>query len=271
MVPVVVDYLVAQVRRRVSLREAALPFPEIKELAAQTPAPLDPTSPLLAPGCSIITELQCCQPQGSDPWEYTGIKSIAQECEASGAAALSCHTDLPPFCGSHEDMRRAKGAVNIPLLCRDVIIDPYQIHEARFYGADMLTVSLGLLLTRHSESLVDRIGSLGMTPVLEVRNPKEAELAVSLGTGIIGINPQLWGKASIDRELIFQLIPLVRRGNQPIVVLSGVTTPAHVVACARLGADAVIVSRGMSTTRTPGSLTREMVAAGQHPAIGTEN
>ncbi|MCF4006333.1 indole-3-glycerol-phosphate synthase TrpC [Corynebacterium uropygiale] len=268
MAPVIVDYVLAQVRRRVALREAQLPFADIKVRAAAAPAPRDPFPALLSPGCSVITELPGCIPPGDSRWEMTSIADVARECEAHGAALLSCHTDMPAFCSTCEDMAAAKRAVDIPMICRDPIVDPYQLHEAKLYGADVVSIPVGLLGQHHVESLVDRAQSLGLTPLLEVRDTQSAHHALRLGAGMVGLNPQGWVCSRRDPGLVVRVAPMLHEAGVPFIMLSGVKTESDLILHARQHAHGVLVSAARCAQHTPGSLTRAMVTASQHPLAG---
>lgn len=268
MAPVIVDYVVAQVRRRVALRESHVPLAELKEQAAAVASPRDPFPALLSPGCSVITELPGCTPPGDTRWEMTSITDVARECEKDGAALLSCHTDMPSFCGTRADMAAAKGAVSIPMICRDPIVDPYQLHEAKLYGADVVCIPVGLLGERHAESLVDRAQSLGLTPMVEVRDTAEAHRALHLRATLVGLNPQGWACSRRDPGLIVRVEPMLRKEGVTCVVLSGVKTESDLILHARQGAHAVLISAARCGDHTPASLTRLMVTASQHPLAG---
>src|SRR5699024_6549792 len=114
-----------------------------------------------------------------------------------GVHLMACHTEKRRFHGSLEDMAAAREATTVTMVCRDVIVDPYQIHEARCYGADAVTLQVAVLEQARLESLLDRTESLGMVALLEVRNPEEVDRAIQAGDREVGSNA--WRTPSVDR------------------------------------------------------------------------
>src|SRR5690625_6701801 len=89
------------------------------------------------------------------------MASLATKLEEVGVHLMACQTERRRFHGSLEDMAAAREATTVPMVCRDVIVDPYQIHEARCYGADAVTLQVAVLEQARLESLLDRTESLG--------------------------------------------------------------------------------------------------------------
>lgn len=257
------DKLIISVLRDVAAREAEVPFREIKA-AAQDAFPVrDPRHALQQFGCGVIAVMKRATPGGEQLVEITSVPGLAQELEQGGAVMLACHTDWECFQTSMRDLLAARCAVNIPVVCRDIILDPYQIYEARLYGADMLQLNVGLLEHDRLLALKDRIESLGMTAMLQVRSPAELHRAVGCGAEVVGIDAPCYDGLGEERfAAMVQMLPsrVIR------IALSGVNSAHEQLAYARAGADAVMVGRTLMTSETPGRLTRLLVSAGQHPS-----
>lgn len=263
--PVDVDQILAAVSAKVAVREDVIPFKEIKAMSRSVDPARDAASALLQRGCGVIAEIKKAVPGRGPIAEVASIPDLAREFEKGGATLIACHTDQQRFAGSLSDMAAARGAVDVPIMCRDIIVDPYQIHEARYHGADVVPLQVGLLDRARLESLLDRIESLGMVAMAEVRNRAEAELASAIGARAVGVNARALGSEELHREVFSEVVPLLPEATIRIA-MSGVRSPGELLAYAGAGADAVIIGERLMTADTPGSLTRVLVAAGQHPS-----
>ena len=162
-------------------------------------------------------------------------------------------------------MAAAREATTIPMICRDVIVDPYQIHEARCYGADVVPLQVGLLEQARMESLLDRIESLGMVALLEVRNPEEVNRVMQAGGSVVGINAWSLTSDALHREAFAEIVPGLPETVIRIAV-GGVQSPKDLLSYASSGADAIMVGESVMTAQSPSALARSLVATGQHPA-----
>lgn len=266
--PMALDGIVDTVLEDVSRREAVVPFKEIKARSRDAEPARDATGALLRTGCGVIAEIKREVPgKGPIPGvdSLDAIAGLARQFEESGAHLIACQTEPHRFHGSLEDMQVARAAVELPMLCRDVIIDPYQIHEARYFGADMVPLQVELLGQARLESLLDRIESLGMTALAEVRTPEDADRALAAGAKVVGVNAWAIGGQVLDRSTFTDVVP----GLPPEtlrIALGGVRSPRELLAYAAAGADAVVVGEGILTSEDPAACTRTLAAAGQHPA-----
>lgn len=266
--PIAVDHLVAGVLADVAAREALVPFKEIKARSRDMDAPRDAAQALLRSGCSIITEIKRAVPYGGEIVHLEGpqsVASLARDLEDVGVHLMACQTDRRRFHGSLEDMRVARAAVEIPMLCRDIIVDPYQIHEARCYGADAIPLQVELLSQARLESLLDRVESLGMTAILEVRTCAEVDRVIKAGGTVVAINAWSLASDALNREAFSTISPGLPESMTRIAV-GGVNSPRNVLSYASQGADAILVGESIMAAQDPMTLARSLVAAGQHPA-----
>lgn len=261
----VFDTLVAGVKEDVAAREAIVPFQDIKARSRQCDPPRDAMAALLKPGCSVIAELKRADTDGRAIADISSPQYLAREFEAGGADIVACHSDHRNFRGSLEEMDEVKHSVSVPVMCSDFIVDPYQIHEARCFGADMLPLRVAILGYDRLSALIDRVESLGMAALVEVRTPEEATLAVKAGAHIIGVNARDFDTMELDREIFGQIAPGLP--SEIIkVALSGVRSGRDLINYASVGADAVVVGESLVTAASPRLSTRALVAAGQHPS-----
>jgi indole-3-glycerol phosphate synthase len=151
------------------------------------------------------------------------------------------------------------------VLRKDFIVSPYQVLEARAYGADVVLLIVAALEQNVLDSLLDRVESLGMTALVEVHTEDEADLALEAGAKVIGVNARNLHTLEIDRTIFGRIAP-----GLPTDVIrvaeSGVRGPGDLLTYAGWGADAVLVGEGLVTSGDPLAAVRGLVAAGFHPS-----
>lgn len=263
-----VDHIVNGVLEDVAVREAQVSFKEVKARSRAMDTPRDVCAALVRTGCSVITEIKRATPIQGPVTELVGpdaVAAMARNLEASGVHLMAVQTEARRFRGSLDDMQAAREATTVPMICRDIIVDPYQIHEARCYGADMVPLQVELLDNARMAALLDRIESLGMTALAEVRTPEEADRALKVGAKVIGVNAWSLASDTINRDAFHDIVPGLPTEVLRIAV-GGVANPRNVLAFASAGADAVLIGQSVMSTADPAAATRRFVAAGQHPA-----
>ncbi len=120
---------------------------------------------------------------------------------------ISVLTEQRRFNGSLDDLDAVRAAVSIPVLRKDFIVGPYQIHEARAHGADMLLLIVAALEQQALESMLDRTESLGMTALVEVHTEEEADRALKAGAKVIGVNARDLKTLEVDRDCFARIAP----------------------------------------------------------------
>ena len=178
--------------------------------------------------------------------------------ERGGAAALSILTDGPSFGGSLDDLRAARAAAGLPLLRKDFIVDPYQVHESFAAGADAILLIVaalpaGQLAALHSEAL-----SLGLSALVEVHDGRELDIALALGAAVIGINNRDLKTLEVDTARTFKLLPRVA-GQAVVVSESGFSRPAQLEELARAGVDGVLIGEALMRSPDVEAACRELV------------
>jgi indole-3-glycerol phosphate synthase len=261
----VLESIIDGVREDLALREAALPFDQLKELTAKARAPIDVIAALNAPGVGVIAEVKRRSPSKGDLADIPQPAALAKDYADAGARVISVLTEQRRFGGSLADLDAVRAAVDIPLLRKDFIVSPYQVHEARLHGADMILLIVAALEQNALEALLDRVESLGMTALVEVHTAEEADRALEAGAKVMGVNARNLHTLDVDREVFGKIAP-----GLPFEVLkiaeSGVRGPADLMAYAGYGADAVLVGEGLVASPDPKMAVQQLVTAGSHPA-----
>lgn len=258
----------AQTVEQVALREATIPLEILKERQLSAPSPRNCISALRSHlgFVAVMGEIKRQTPTAGflNPIEDPG--GLAAEYAAGGAVAISVVTDTPNYLGTIEDFVAVREAVDVPLLRKEYIVTPYQIHESRALGADMVLLMVGLLEPTVLESLVDRVHSLGMEALVECHTRWEARQAIQTGARLIGLNARNRETGEVDRCMCEQIIDVIPP-EVTVVAESGVRGPRDVFEYARVGADAVLVGESLVKAADPRSLVAKMTAAAHHPAL----
>lgn len=261
----VLDQIIAGVLEDQAVREAKVPYAEIKAMSLDAPPARDAFAALSGPNVKVIAEVKRASPSKGDLAEIAEPEVLAAAYEANGATMISCLTEQRRFKGSLADFDKVRAAVDIPMLRKDFTVNPYQIHEARAHGADVILLIVAALEQERLVSLMDRVESLGMTALVEVHTEEEAERAVAAGAKVIGVNARNLKTLEVDTNVFSTIAPALP--NDVIKVAeSGVRDKHDLLAYAGAGADAVLVGEGLVTAGNPGAACNSLVAAGQHPA-----
>jgi indole-3-glycerol phosphate synthase len=253
------------VREDLAAREAAVPLVEIKARARDAAPPRAGLQALRLPGVGVIAEVKRRSPSKGALADIADPAALAARYAEGGARAISVLTEVRQFGGSLEDLAAVRQAVDIPVLRKDFVISPYQVHEARAYGADLVLLIVAALEQNVLHGLLERVESLGMTALVEVHTEAEASRAIDAGATVIGINARNLVTFEIDREAFGRIAPGLPRGILTVAE-SGVRGPADLLAYAGAGADAVLVGEGLVTSGDPRSTLADLVTAGSHPA-----
>ncbi|WP_297453023.1 indole-3-glycerol phosphate synthase TrpC [uncultured Corynebacterium sp.] len=265
----VLDKIIEGVREDLAAREAKISYREIKELSLKAPSPIDAVAALAKPGVQVIAEVKRASPSKGELADIPSPEVLAAEYEQGGAAVVSCLTEQRRFRGSLADLDAVRRAVNIPVLRKDFIVTPYQVHEARAHGADLVLLMCSALDQPTLESLLDRTESLGMNALVEAHTAEEVECAEAAGAKILGINARNLKTLDVDLTVYERLAPMLP-DNVVKVAESGVKGPEELRYYASHGADAVLVGEGLVTAGKPGDACRRLVAAGVHPTLRSE-
>ncbi len=261
----VLEALIEGVRSDLAAREAAVPLADVKAMARQA-APARLVLPILRePGVGVIAEVKRASPSRGALADISDPAALAGLYADGGARAISVLTEQRRFGGSLADLDAVRAAVEIPVLRKDFIITPYQVHEARAHGADMVLLIVAALQQPVLHGLLERVESLGMTALVEVHSESEADRALDAGASVIGINARDLKTLTIDREAFSRIAPGLPSGIVTIAE-SGVRDTADLLAYAGAGADAVLVGEGLVTSGDPRAAVADLVTAGSHPS-----
>jgi len=261
----VLDDILLGVRADLAEREAVTTLDQLKERASRQAPPQDSIDRLRAKGVAVIAEVKRSSPSKGALAAITDPAALALDYVEGGASVVSVLTEGRRFGGSLADLAAVRRAVDVPLLRKDFVVSPYQIWEARAYGADLVLLIVAALEQTKLVSFIERVESLGMTPLVEVHDRDEATRALDAGARVVGVNARNLHTLEVDRSIFADVAPLLP-SECVKVAESGVRGPHDLLAYAAAGADAVLVGEGVVTGGDPCHAVRELVTAGAHPA-----
>lgn len=212
----------------------------------------------------VIAEIKRISP--SEGTLKTGVDVLdqARSYEAGGAAALSVLTDETFFGGRLQDLTTARGAVRVPVLRKDFILDRVQLYESRAAGADAVLLIAAALEPGLMRELFIEAEQLGMTPVVEVHHERELDAVLELEPPIVGINNRDLTTLKVDLATSVRLRPLIPPG---IIVLgeSGIKAPEDVNRLLQAGVDAFLVGTALMRSADPEAALRDLCSVRRLP------
>jgi indole-3-glycerol phosphate synthase len=256
----ILDRILATKRDQVAIAKTTRPLVEL-ESAAVHAGPVRSLRVALsrAPGepVRVLAEIKRASPSAGPIRPDADPAHIAAEYAEGGAAAISVLTDATYFDGDLSFLARCRERVELPLLRKDFIIDPYQVAEARAAGADAILLIVAALDKALLGELLGLAGVYQMDALVEVHDAREAELAVAAGAMLIGVNHRDLKTFNIDMSLTSTIAPLLPTGTV-LVAESGIRTAADIQLLGAVGAHAVLVGEQLMRAPSPGAALREL-------------
>jgi indole-3-glycerol phosphate synthase len=241
---------------------------ELKALACAAAPARDAFAALCAPGVAVIAEVKRASPSSGRLARIEDPADLAAQYADGGARVISVLTEQRRFGGSLADLHAVRQRVDVPVLRKDFVVSPYQVHEARAHGADLVLLIVAALEQNELVGLRERIESLGMTALVEVHTEDEASRALDAGARVIAVNARNLKNLEVDRSVFERIAPGLPSDIVKIAA-SGVRDQHDLLRYASAGADAVLVGEGLVTDRDPRSAVAELVTVGAHPATGS--
>ena len=163
-------------------------------------------------GLAVISEVKKASPSAGVICPNFDPVKMAKAYEKGGATAISVLTDVDYFQGHPNYLKEIRENVNIPLLRKDFIIDELQINEALTLGADTYLLIVAILEKETLKRLIEVGKKLGMTPLVEIHDEGELEIALNAGAEVIGVNNRDLRNFTVDMALTARLSPKIPEG-----------------------------------------------------------
>ncbi|MFH0762682.1 MAG: indole-3-glycerol phosphate synthase TrpC [Candidatus Omnitrophota bacterium] len=207
---------------------------------------------------SLIAELKKASPsQGVIRPEFN-VQEIARAYQQAEVQALSVLTEEDFFQGNLSYINEAKGITQLPILRKDFILEPYQVYESRYFGADAILLIADLLSKEKLSELMGIADSLGMDCLVEVHAEKELKKVLSLKAPLIGINNRDLHTLEVDFKNTEKLFPLIPK-DKTVVVESGIKSRQDILFLKILGVSAVLIGTAFMQAEDIGRKVEEIM------------
>jgi indole-3-glycerol phosphate synthase len=207
----------------------------------------------------IIAEIKRASPSKGLIREDFDPVAIARDYASHGASAISVLTEDRFFQGSLYDLERVRGAVDVPLLRKDFMMDSYQVIEAKSYGADAVLLIAAMLDPHRLRELREQATALSLDSLVEVHSEEELDAAVKAGAQLLGINNRDLGTFEVNLSTTERLAPRVPAG-MPAICESGIDSLAQIRRVEKLGIHVFLIGESLMRASRPGKKLQTLLA-----------
>lgn len=244
----ILDKIAAYKREEIAAAKAAMPLDAVEELAQDAPL-LRPFREAIEkkiaedkPG--LIAEIKRASPSKGVIRADFDPPELARAYETGGAACLSVLTDGPSFQGRPEFLTDAREACALPVLAKDFLFDPYQVAQARAWGADCILIILAAVTDAQARALAEAAVDWGMDILAEIHNWHEMSRALALEPHMLGINNRDLKTFQTSLEVTARLADKAPEGTL-VVSESGISTHADITRLGESGVAAFLVGESL--------------------------
>ena len=254
------DEILQHKRKEVSHRKREVPFTELLHQARTRDDARRGFAVALkrAAEVALVAEIKRRSPSAGRLRDGVVPAERAQTYERAGAAAISVLTDERFFGGTLADLQEVRTATTLPLLRKDFVLDPYQVAEAKAFGADAVLLILAALEPAPCREVAAAAREFELDVLAEVHTAEELALALELGFDLIGVNNRDLHTFEVDLGTTAALLRHVPRGVT-LVSESGMRARTDVQRLGRLGVDAVLVGEALMRQEDPEQGVRQFV------------
>ena len=255
--------ILAKKREEVRARKKKVPVERLKNYDLFQRSPQSLRSAILRANPAIIAEIKKASPSKGVLRRDFDHRLIARQYADGGATALSVLTDREFFQGDISYLEDVAGIVSVPLLRKDFIIDAYQLHESKAYGADAVLLIAAALDKEHLFELHAQANELGLECLVEIHSEQDAAKIEGLNAHLIGINHRDLETFDVDLGTTARLRNLLPP-NVVMISESGIRGPQDVVLLRKLGIHGALVGELFMRSFDPGAALKDFFEGVRH-------
>lgn len=253
------DQILAAKRAEIAAARNLKPQAELERLAAKREDFRGFAESLAHPGVRVVAEIKRASPSLGDirPDLHPGDLALAYQ--TGGAAAISVLTEPAFFKGSAKDLKRARDVVELPVLRKDFILDPYQVYETAAMGADAMLLIVRILDDEQLPSLLALAHGVGLETLVEIHDEADARRLAGLDVPVVGVNNRDLDRFHTDPDRAARIAALLPRGSA-VVAASGIRDAADVQKSLAAGIRRFLVGETLVKAPDPAALMKQWLS-----------
>jgi indole-3-glycerol phosphate synthase len=254
----ILDTIIADKRLEVKARKQVVSERHLQQQTAGMAAGRSLKQTLIASPTGIISEFKRKSPSKGFIHPDANVEEVVSAYQKAGCAGISVLTDFPYFGGTISDFRKARAIADVPMLRKDFVVDPYQVYESKFLGADVILLIASALTLDEAYDLGELAHELGMETLLEVHNEEELGY-ISRYTDMVGVNNRDLKTFVTDVGISLRLASEIPEGFVRISE-SGLSDPLTVTNLRKVGYRGFLMGENFMKEKHPGIALSDFIA-----------
>jgi indole-3-glycerol phosphate synthase len=250
--------IVADQRKEIALKKAIVSQTQLQNMPLYNRQTISFSNAIKDTPLGIVAEHKKRSPSKPKIKLQSRVAAVAEGYEKAGVAAMSVLTNNQYFGGSLEDLLLARSACHLPLLRKEFIVDAYQIHEAKAYGADAILLIAACLSADETHHLAKTANSIGLEVLLEVHNKAELDRSPLTFVDVVGVNNRNLNDFTVSLETSLALVEYIPSEKVKISE-SGISSHKAIATLQKVGFDGFLMGEHFMLHESPGDTANQFI------------